>query len=163
MPAPVVVQTLGRGIEVTVEPPEQHSRQTQLAVAVRGQATVELPIVEAAKYRGANRARCDLQGPVARPEYLAEIGRIFSAERGIGLKGEAGFAGSALQSERVAALAVLDLCFRALGHRLSDTFIDLFVNTAPEGEGGCDVDVGPAPAMMHYCVSNEEAGGGIDL
>ena len=48
--APVIVQTLGRDIEIAVEPPEQHSRQTQSVVPAGGQATTELPIIEAAEY-----------------------------------------------------------------------------------------------------------------
>ena len=46
MLAPIIVQTLGRGIEVALKAPEQHGRETQGVVPAGRQAIAEQPIIE---------------------------------------------------------------------------------------------------------------------
>src|SRR5215831_7832541 len=163
MLAPVIVQTLGCGIEVAVKTPEQHRRQTQGLISAGRQATLELPIAETTEHCCAIRARLDPQSPVAGPEDLAQIGRGFRAERRIWLESKAGLAGPAFQHERCSAVAMPDLCF--LGPRALQTahVIDRFVNAVPEGERRCYIDVRPGTTMMYRCVSAQESGRGVEL
>ena len=161
--APVIVQMLGRDIDVGVEPPEQHSRQTQHVVPAGSQATAELPIIQTAEYGGAVQAWIDLQNPVARPEYLAQIGRGFRTQRQIRLEREAGLASSALQKERRPAIAVPDLCFLCPGARQIVHINNWFVDAIAKGESRRYIDVGPTAAMAQHRFSAEDAGGGVDF
>src|SRR5215469_1881455 len=157
--ASVIMQPLGCCVEVPVKPPEQDGRQPQRILSVGAEATAELPIVEPAEYRCAVRVWLDPQGPIAGPEYLAQISRGFGSKRQIRLKSKAGLSSPALQNQWGGAIAVSYLCFLCPGARQAAHVIDRFMSAIPEAKSRCDIDVRSDTAMAHYRISAQEARG----
>ena len=156
MRASVVVQTLGRHIQIAIHAAEQYRWENQ--AAIRANAMTKPPVVQTAGQNGTIRARRDLQGPVTGPEDLAQVGRACRAQRNIRLEIETSLAGPALQNQLFIAGATLQLALMCPGTSQIQHAIDRLADAVAKGECRRDIDIRADAAMAQHSVSAEQIG-----